>query len=157
MLQKQIKNIPKDIACASVAKASPKASAAPRLSVLKSAMKKDPKKSSKKVKLDGTPDLRTIEGRALAAAMQLAAVASSDASSVESDDDNVAAAETMVAAWAVHKTEDDAKADSAPIPDAEAKADAAPIPDAIEANDDEEATANDANVEAGATQGDIEM
>ena len=44
------------------------------------------KKSSKKMKSDGTPDLRTTEGKALAAAMQLAAVSSSSEMDESGDD-----------------------------------------------------------------------
>lgn len=97
MLKLLVKNSKKDrvpleahIACA------PKAAAIPAKKAVKTKSAVETKKSTKKVKSDGSPDMRTTEGKALAAAMQLAAVSSSD-----DDQSQGEGAEAMVAAWAL--------------------------------------------------------
>lgn len=97
MLKTIKKNTGNVIACA----AAPASSGPKPKSSLKKKADTSYKKSSKKVKFDGTPDMRTTEGRALAAAMQLSG-ASSDESGNESNDEtnDVAAAQALVTAWA---------------------------------------------------------
>jgi hypothetical protein len=98
----------------------------PSLKTKRSDDKKKPKKSSKKVKHDGSPDMRTSEGRALAAALQLAAVADTNETTSEDEEDDVAAAAAIVAVGAWNPDAPKA-AEAAPAPEA-APAAPAPVP-----------------------------